>query len=109
MKETWIDLLHPDDRIEAVRKFTQYLEDGSPGIYENYFRMRHADGCWVWIYSRGITLRDKNEVLTDKTIGTHINITDSKMTEEAVRITSRLMKYSLICLQMDILSLRQGM
>ena len=88
LKETWIDLLHPDDRNRAIEHFTQYLESGSPGIYENHFRMQHAEGHWVWIWSRGWTLRDKNGALTNKTIGTHIDITESRRTQEAQRMNN---------------------
>jgi PAS domain S-box-containing protein len=86
LKETWVDLLHPDDRDRAVEHFTKYLDDGSPGIYENYFRMQHADGHWVWIWSRGWTLRDLSGALTDETIGTHIDITKSKLADEDLNV-----------------------
>ena len=88
LKETWIDMLHPDDCNRAIEQFTRYLDSGSPGIYENHFRMQHADGHWVWIWSRGWTLRDKNGALTNKTIGTHIDVTESKQIEEARRINN---------------------
>ncbi|MFC1606459.1 response regulator [Candidatus Latescibacterota bacterium] len=81
LKETWIDLLHPDDRDKASKSFSDYLSGGSVGVYESYFRMLHTDGNWVWIWSRGSTLRDENGNLTDKTVGTHIDITEQKTTE----------------------------
>ena len=85
LKETWLDLLHPDDRDLADKHFAEYLQSGSQGLYENYFRLKHLDGSWVWIWSRGRTLRDKSGSLTDKTVGTHIDITRLKSTEEALR------------------------
>jgi PAS domain S-box-containing protein len=88
LKETWIDLLHPEDRERASKHFTRYLDSGSPGIYENHFRMQHADGHWIWVWSRGQTLQDQNGILTNKTIGTHIDVTESKQAEKARRINN---------------------
>ncbi len=85
LKETWLDLLHPDDRDRALEHFTQYLNTGSPGMYESNFRMLHADGHWVWIWSRGWTMRDSNGVLTNRTIGTHIDVTEQRKTELALK------------------------
>ncbi len=87
LKETWLDLMHPDDRERAGQYFAEYLQKGSVGMYENLFRLRHADGTWVWIWSRGQTLRNQDGSLTDKTVGTHINITDRKHAEEALKVS----------------------
>jgi PAS domain S-box-containing protein len=81
----WINLLHPDDREQVGRHFTEYLENGSVGMYENYFRMRHANGSWVWIWSRGQTLRNPDGTLTDTTLGTHIDITERKRAEDTLK------------------------
>ena len=59
LKETWIDLLHPEDRVRAANHFAEYLKNGSIGMYENYFRLSHKNGSWVWIWSRGQTLRPR--------------------------------------------------
>ena len=84
LEETWLDLLHPEDRERAGKHFADYLADGSPGMYENFFRMQHRNGSWVWIWSRGTTLRDTSGHLTDKTVGTHINITEQKAAEAEI-------------------------
>ena len=82
LDETWVNLLHPEDRQRAADHFASYLDGGSVGMYENYFRMRHTDGSWVWIWSRGQTLRNPDGSLTDLTVGTHINITENKQVQE---------------------------
>lgn len=81
----WIDLLHPDDRDKATRHFKEYLDGGSVGMYENHFRMQHRDGGWVWIWSRGQTLRDSQGKLTNRTVGTHIDVSESKQAEQKLR------------------------
>jgi len=85
LKEVWIDLLHPEDQEKASRLFADYLSHGSVGMYENFFRLKHKNDGWVWIWSRGQTLRNPDNSLTDLTVGTHINITESKEAEAALR------------------------
>ena len=86
LKETWIDLLHPDDRSRAAEQFTDYLAGGSIGMYENFFRMLHANGDYKWIWSRGATLRDENGKLSSVTQGTHIDITKQKEIEDSLKL-----------------------
>ena len=83
LQKTWIDLLHPDDREKAANQFSDYLEGGSTGMYESTFRMKHKEGYWVWIWSRARTLRNEDHSITTKTIGTHIDISKQKKTEES--------------------------
>jgi PAS domain S-box-containing protein len=78
-------LLHPDDRAEASRKFADYLAGDTIQLYENEFRMRHADGSWVWISSRGRTLPDAEGKPTALTVGAHINISTLKEAQASLR------------------------
>ncbi len=50
--------------------------------------MRHADGSYRWILSRGQTLRD-SENRPYRIVGTHVDITSQKQTEEALANTTR--------------------
>jgi len=84
LKDAWLDLLHPDDRERADRCFADYIADGSSSMYENTFRIRHADGRWLWILSRGRTLRAEDGSPTAMTLGTHIDITRQKLAEERI-------------------------
>ncbi len=79
--EGWSQLIHPDDceRVVAVRD--AHLRGESPS-YEAEFRMRHADGHWVWVLSRGkVTERDA-EGHPLRACGTHLDISDRKNAEE---------------------------
>lgn len=79
----WSERLHPDDRQAAVEKA---LECGrSPGgVMEGTFRMRHQDGNWRWIISRGSCVTDEEGVPV-RMIGTHIDITPLKRIEDRLR------------------------
>ncbi|MBV8388852.1 MAG: PAS domain-containing protein, partial [Mucilaginibacter sp.] len=84
LNEAWINLLHPDDRPEAMRRFTEYLENPT-GMFECEFRMQHADGSWIWIYSRGGLLKADDAKGTVSIIGTHVDITEQKLAQEEIQ------------------------
>jgi PAS domain S-box-containing protein len=81
LQKLWIDLIHPEDKEAATNCFAEYLNKGSIGTYEIYFRMKHIDGSWVWIWDRGQTIRDHEGNVTNLTIGTHLDITERKLNE----------------------------
>ena len=85
LQKVWTNLLHPDDRAEASRKFADYVAGDTIQLYENEFRMRHADGSWVWISSRGRTLPDAEGKPTALTVGAHINISTLKEAQASLR------------------------
>lgn len=85
IKTSWEDLLHPDDRDRAIRSFADYLASNSNEMYQSEFRLSHANGGWIWVWSRGSTLRDAQGKRTSKTLGTHSNISSLKETEFRLR------------------------
>ena len=89
LQDAWIDLIHPEDAEQAGRLFKAYLDAGSAGIYESFFRMIHQDGSVVWIWSRGQTLVDSQGKPGDVTVGTHINITEMKQAELVIQQSKR--------------------
>ena len=84
LNEAWINLLHPDDKSRAMLVFMEYL-DNPAGMFENFFRMKHANGCWVWICSRGGLSKPDDADGKVSIIGTHIDITEQKLAEEAIQ------------------------
>jgi diguanylate cyclase (GGDEF)-like protein/PAS domain S-box-containing protein len=55
--EAWFALVHPDDVERLRREIDEHLSGGSPH-FENEHRIQHADGCWRWVLTRGLTTRD---------------------------------------------------
>ena len=82
--ETWLRLLHPDDRDRALKTFQDHLE-GQTSFYASEFRMKTRSGDWRWIASEGrVIKRDaagKPEVVT----GIHKDIHYRKVVEEQAR------------------------
>jgi diguanylate cyclase (GGDEF)-like protein/PAS domain S-box-containing protein len=55
--DAWFDLVHPDDVARLRREIDHHLVGDSPS-FENEHRIRHADGQWRWVLTRGLTTRD---------------------------------------------------
>jgi len=80
----WVELIHPDDRMEAVSRFFDYLVNPT-GMFECFYRMKHACGDWLWICSRGGALKDETTGRVMSLIGTHVDITSQKKAEEEIQ------------------------
>jgi PAS domain S-box-containing protein len=85
--DTWRRYTHPDDA-KLTEKIIENYFQGALDYYESEFRMKHKNGDWVWILSRGkINKRDLNgEPLSMS--GTHLDITERKHSEEKLKLTS---------------------
>lgn len=92
LDESWVERLHPDDREQSVKAFDDFLRMDSMNLYENTFRMRHQNGEWIWILSRGRRLRGINGDLTNITLGTHIDISERIKAEEQVKQSEQLIR-----------------
>jgi PAS domain S-box-containing protein len=90
--DAWSALLHPDDE-PGVR---QAVRDGLPeaaGAFSAEMRVRHADGSWRWILSRGKVVSRGPDGAPLRVVGTHADVTARRRMEEELRraaITDRL-------------------
>jgi diguanylate cyclase (GGDEF)-like protein/PAS domain S-box-containing protein len=75
----WFDLVHPDD-LPSLRAAIDAHRDGRTPYLQSEHRMRHADGSWRWVFSRGLAIRDANGVAT-RMAGSVSDITDRRMAE----------------------------
>ena len=72
----WKSLWHPEDASRIEKAINDYLE-GKTDVYEIEHRLRHKDGSWHWISTRGDIERDRTGKAVRWT-GTNIDITESK-------------------------------
>ncbi|WP_026950310.1 PAS domain-containing protein [Algoriphagus mannitolivorans] len=86
--QTMLNLSHPDDLEEADRVLNQYYL-GQREVYEAEIRMRHKNGNWVWILSRGKVFSWNEEGQPLMMSGTHVDITYKKLREEEIKSTNR--------------------
>ncbi|MHA1188988.1 MAG: PAS domain-containing sensor histidine kinase [Alphaproteobacteria bacterium] len=74
-------LIHEGDT-DLVGLADTLLHSGE-GQVDREFRMRHADGHWVWVRARGEVVRDANDTL--HMVGIAVDITEQKRLAEASR------------------------
>lgn len=70
-------LVFPEDWPEVERTCTDHLAGKTP-LYECLFRMKHRDGHWRWVHSRG-KVRLGSEGRKEEFAGSHTDITDYKV------------------------------
>jgi PAS domain S-box-containing protein len=80
--EEWSDRLHPEER-ETVLAANYAHIAGSTPHYEYEFRLRHKDGSYRWILSRGVAKRD-SQGKAFRMAGSHTDLTDRKYIEAAL-------------------------
>jgi diguanylate cyclase (GGDEF)-like protein/PAS domain S-box-containing protein len=79
----WLDRIHPENRAMAERSYVAHCEGLIPN-YEAEFRVRHADGVWRWVTSRGrITERDAHGGVRRIT-GTLFDISERKAAQAEI-------------------------
>lgn len=79
----WERLLHPDDRGIAEALHAGVMRDRRPYIGE--FRLRHKDGHYITVLTRGYPVRRESDGAVVRIVGTHLDITERKRTEQALR------------------------
>ena len=75
----WERLVHPDDRAMAD-KAHESVTRGQP-TYEAEFRLRHKDGHYVQILSRGFPVRREPGGPVVRIVGTHFDLTERRKRE----------------------------
>ena len=80
-REAWIATLdiHPDDADRMQAAVRDHFE-GRSDLYEAEYRVRHPDGQWHWLQSRGRCLRDASGRVL-RFVGSAIDITEHKNAE----------------------------
>ena len=72
--DEWRRRVHPDD-VDSILEGLGAFFAGSQVVRETEFRMRHKDGSWRWIFSRG-EVRRAADGTPVRMLGCHLDITD---------------------------------
>jgi len=85
----WATLIHPDDKQLAVNTVQAHIKSNEAYVAE--FRMKHADGHWVWIQGAGAVVEyDDKSHEPLRLCGTHQDITARKKIEEKLMLSARV-------------------
>jgi PAS domain S-box-containing protein len=80
--DAWRGLVHMDDVEEAVASIEAYLAGNKP-VFEHEHRLRHKDGSYRLILTRGIAVRDQQGKPV-RMAGSHTDVTDRAHAERAL-------------------------
>ncbi|WP_168205984.1 PAS domain S-box protein [Geobacter sp. FeAm09] len=78
--EEWMSLIHPDDYQAALETLNDYLDGRIPEFCLEY-RLRHQDGSYRWVLTRGACFRD-GDGNPHRMAGSHTDITERKLAEQ---------------------------
>ena len=84
----WERLLHPDD-MAAAQRLNDSVQRGAP-TYEGEFRLRHKDGRYIHVLSRGFPVRREPGGPVVRIVGTHFDLTE-RQRREAERARTELL------------------
>ncbi len=82
-RRTWKAHTHPDDVAQAELLRQRHV-DGATPFYECPLRMRHRDGRWIQVLSRGCLLTRTPDGRPEWMFGTHVDVTQLRQHEEAL-------------------------
>ena len=77
----WVDHIHPEDAQRILAELSQLFEKG---YHRQEYRFLHKDGTYRWMYDEVRLIRDAAGEPLD-IIGSWVDITDRKKTEQALR------------------------
>lgn len=81
--DSWVQLLHPDDRESADNSVKQAIQQQTPFAIES--RLKAKNGEYTWILSRGKVVQFDSQGKPTRVAGSHTDITDRKRKEEEIR------------------------
>lgn len=78
--DEWFNRIHPDDLEQVKSELTAHLEGRTPH-FEHDYRMRHNDGTYRWMLTRGLLVQDASGK-GKRIAGSLTDITKRKLAEE---------------------------
>ncbi|MBW7895518.1 MAG: PAS domain-containing protein [Opitutaceae bacterium] len=86
--DTWRSRIHPDDTAAAGMQAEEHLA-GRRDHYECEVRLRHKAGHWIWVADTGQIIARDEHGRPLVMAGIHLDITERKQAEAAVRASLR--------------------
>ena len=87
--EEWFDRIHESDR-ERVKEEIAVHQSGKTPHFESEHRVRHKDGTFRWMLSRGVAIRDESGKPV-RMAGSQTDITEGKVSDPLTNLPNRLL------------------
>jgi len=75
----WLEAVHPEDREHVLRVWHDSVSNAR--LHECEYRLRQADGTYLWILARAVPVRDSQGRIVEW-VGTNIDVTARKSAEQ---------------------------
>jgi diguanylate cyclase (GGDEF)-like protein/PAS domain S-box-containing protein len=85
--DEWFSRVHPEDRERVDEKVQAHLQRKAPH-FEDEYRMRHRDGSYRWVLSRGFAVRD-GEGRPTRMAGAQTDVTDRRAYDPLTGLPNR--------------------
>lgn len=82
--DEWSGRIHPEDLESTMAVVREYLEGRAPA-YDITHRLRCKDGSYKWIRDRGMIVERDSDGKVLRMIGTHSDVTESKLADLQLR------------------------
>ena len=92
--DDWSTRVHPDDLPPTLAAVQAHLAGATP-VYESVHRLRCKDGGWKWVLDRGLVVERDPHGQPLYMLGTHIDITAQKETEERLQRSEERLRLAL--------------
>lgn len=90
---TWNSVVHPDDKAGVMASLECHLR-GETESYEAEHRLRHKDGSWIWVLTKGKVIARERSGEPLRVCGTHLDITPQKNAQESLAQFARELERS---------------
>ena len=86
--EEWFSRIHPADRARVRAQLEAHCNGSTPEFSSEY-RIRHKNGHYIWMLSRGIAVRDEHGHAV-RIAGSQTDITEGKIADTLTDLPNRL-------------------
>ena len=94
LSRTWLVLVHPDDLAVSQQRMQDHFEGWSEN-YQAEMRVRHRDGHWVWVQSRGKLFSRSADGSPRWMAGTHLDVSARRVAESQAERAAETLHHAL--------------
>ena len=92
-QDFWDSRIHADD-LDRVRQCARALIEAGSGGFDVEYRMRHADGRWIWIHDRAQVQARSADGHARHVVGFIVDVSESRADREALRISDERFRHA---------------